>query len=329
MGLLLSIFFGFVPMFLFAAFIYWLDPYEKEPRKLLIGVFFWGALVAAGGAFIINTAMGVGILFITGSEGATELTTGSLVAPFVEEILKGLAVLGVFLFSYREFDSVLDGIVYASIAAMGFAATENAYYIYSYGFLEDGYIGLFSMVFVRVILVGWQHPFYTAFFGIGLAIARLNRSVIVKILAPLGGLAVSMFTHSFHNTFASIVPGIAGLFAGTFIDWSGWFFMLIFIIVMIIQEQKILTRYLKEEIDFGLISRKQFDTAVSSWQRWMASISAFGTSSARPTREFYQLLADLAHKKRQFVTLGEESGNSAIIADLRTRIQSLAPLAKS
>jgi len=42
-----------------------------------------------------------------------------------------------------------------------------------------------------VILVGWQHPFYTAFTGIGLALARLNKNWLIKIMAPLLGLAVA------------------------------------------------------------------------------------------------------------------------------------------
>ena len=45
-----------------------------------------------------------------------------------------------------------------------------------------------TMFFVRVILVGWQHPFYTAFIGIGLAISRLSRNTSIKIIAPIIGL---------------------------------------------------------------------------------------------------------------------------------------------
>ena len=55
MAILAAVFFGFVPMLLFAAFVYWLDRYEKEPRILLGTAFLWGVIVAAGGAFIINT----------------------------------------------------------------------------------------------------------------------------------------------------------------------------------------------------------------------------------------------------------------------------------
>ena len=59
MALLVSIFFGFVPMFLFAVFINWLDRYEKEPKALLGAAFVWGVVIAGGGAYIINTVLGL------------------------------------------------------------------------------------------------------------------------------------------------------------------------------------------------------------------------------------------------------------------------------
>src|SRR5512138_3637599 len=122
MALVASLFFGFIPMFVFAGFVYWLDRYEKEPKLLLGAAFFWGVIIAAGGAFIVNTALGIGLFYATGSEGLSEVATTSIIAPIVEEFLKGLAVAIVFLLFRREFDSVLDGIIYAAMVALGFAA---------------------------------------------------------------------------------------------------------------------------------------------------------------------------------------------------------------
>jgi RsiW-degrading membrane proteinase PrsW (M82 family) len=229
-GVIFSLFFGFIPMFLFAGIVYWTDRFEKEPKVLLVGVFLWGALVAAGGAFLINTALGVGIYIFTESEAATNLATGSIIAPIMEESLKGLAVLLVFLLFRREFDSILDGIVYAAIAAIGFAATENAYYIFTYGFAENGFGGGLFLVFVRVILVGWQHPFYTAFIGIGLALSRLSKQKMVKILAPLTGWVCAVLLHAVHNTLANFLTGIGGLLLSTLVDWGGWLLMFLFVL---------------------------------------------------------------------------------------------------
>ena len=221
MPLFASLLFGFVPMFFFAFFIYWLDRYEKEPKALLTTVFFWGVIVAAGGAFIINTVLGVGVYLFTGSEAATELTSGSLIAPVVEETLKGLAVLIVFFIFRREFDSILDGIIYAAIVALGFAAAENSYYIFARGYQENGWTGFWVLVFVRIVLVGLQHPFYTAFIGIGLAISRMNRQMAIILLAPLIGWCVAVFTHAFHNTLLDVMPGLGGMAVGALFDWSG------------------------------------------------------------------------------------------------------------
>jgi len=325
MGLIASGLIGYATALLFAYILYWLDRYEKEPIPLLGGVFLWGAVVAAGSAFLINTILGLGIYVFTGSDTATTLATGSLIAPLVEEILKGLAVLVVFLVFRQEFDSILDGIIYAGVAALGFAATENVYYIYTYGFLENGWSGLLSLTFIRIILVGWQHPFYTAFFGIGLAMARLNRSGFVRIAAPLLGLALAMFTHAFHNTLASLTSGSEGLVLGTVFDWTGWLFMFIVILWATRREQLNLKKYLSAELQVGTISPAAFHTASSAWLQMFARLAAIFTGRYRKTLRFYQVCGEYANKRRQYASLGDEDGNLAILQKLRGELISLAP----
>jgi protease PrsW len=328
MALLGALFFGFVPMFLSAAFVNWLDRYEKEPKVLLSGAFLWGVVIAGGGAYILNTAFGIGIYVLTGSEGAADVGTTSIVAPIIEEGLKGLAVLAVFLMFYKEFDSVLDGIVYAGVTAMGFAAIENVLYIYRNGFQEAGWEGFWTLVFVRVLLVGWMHPFFTAFTGIGLAIARLNRNTLVKIIAVPGGYIVAVLAHSFHNTFSSLVGGGGGFLLGLLADYFGYALMLAFIIWMIIHERNILKRQLVEEVKNGLISPQQYDRAIAFFHT-NTLLSALTSGTFRQTSRFYQVCGELAHKKEQLANIGEERGNSNIITQLRGELVQLAPLAKA
>jgi protease PrsW len=325
MGLILSLFTGIFPMLLFAYFVYWLDRYEKEPKLLLGGVFLWGAVVASAGAFLINTLFGIGIYSITGSEPVTMFATGSLVAPFVEESLKGFAVLVVFLLLRREFDSFLDGIVYASIAALGFAATENVYYIYTYGYLEDGWRGLAFLVFVRVVLVGWQHPFYSSFTGIGLAAARLDSRFWVRLLAPFLGWSAGVLAHSLHNTLAGMISGPAGLLTGALWDWSGWLLMFIFILFVLYREQQGLILHLKEEADLGWITLEQYRTACSAWSQSRARLSSLLSGQFGTTSRFYQVCGELAHKKSQFQKFGDERGNEQIIGNLREELKTLSP----
>jgi RsiW-degrading membrane proteinase PrsW (M82 family) len=329
MGFLLSFIAGFAPMLLFAWFIYWLDRYEKEPRLLLGAIFLWGAIIAAGGAFLLNTILGMEIYLFTGSEAATNFTTGSIIAPFIEESLKGVAVLFVFLLFRMEFDSYIDGIVYAGIVALGFAATENVFYIYSMGYLENGLKGLLFLVFVRVLLVGWQHPFYTAFTGIGFAAARLSRSLPVKFLAPAAGLFTAMIAHGTHNTLGDLLTGPEGMAFGTFWDWTGWIFMFLFILWSISRDRQLIIQYLKEEADLGLITPDQYKTACSAWAQSLAGFGALQQGRYRDTRRFYQVCAELSHKKDQRDRLGEEGKTAVVIEVLRHELAGLAKVAYS
>jgi RsiW-degrading membrane proteinase PrsW (M82 family) len=327
MAFLGALFFGFVPMFLFAVFINWLDRYEKEPKLLLGAAFVWGVVIAGGGAYIINTVLGIGIYVMTGSEGAAEFGTTSIVAPIIEEGLKGLAVLAVFLMFRKEFDSVLDGIVYGAVTAMGFAAIENVLYIYR-GYQDGGWEGFWVLVFIRVLLVGWMHPFFTAFTGIGLAIARMSRNVLVKIIAVPTGYALAVTSHAFHNTFSGLIGGLGGLAAGTLVDYMGYAVMLIFIIWMIVTERNILKKHLRDEVASGRISPRQYSTATSFFQT-NVHLSALTSGTFRPTSRFYQVCGELAHKKEQLSRLGDESGNTMIIEQLRAELAQLAPQARA
>ncbi len=320
MAFIVSLFFAFVPAFFMAMFVYWLDRYEKEPLALLGAAFFWGAVVAAGSAYVINTVFGIGIYALTGSGDVADQATASLVAPFVEEGLKGLAVLIVFLFFRKEFDSVLDGIIYAGITALGFAATENVLYIYEHGYMDGGWDGLWQLVFIRDIVVAWQHPFFTAFTGIGIAVARLNKNMLIKIIAIPVGYAFAVFAHAFHNSFSSLIGGLEGFALGSLLDWLGWLVMLIFILFMIARERRLLERQLRDEVAAGTMSSAQYRKALSPF----TMSTAFFTGGFKASR-FYRVCGELAHKKEELMKLGDERGNAALVQSLRSELASLAP----
>jgi protease PrsW len=323
-GLFLSVLCGFVPMFFLAGFIYWLDRYEKEPKRLLGAVFGWGAVVAVIGALILQIILGQGVLFLTGSQALEEIAGASLFAPVTEEILKGLAVLLVFLFFHHEFDSILDGIVYASIAALGFAATEDVLYYFS-AYSEEGLGGLLVLVFLRFVIFGWQHAFFTSFIGIGLAVARLNHNPLVRVGAPLAGLAAAIFTHSLHNSLLTFLSGLVGLAAAAFVAWTGWLFLFLFILWLIYREKAWLQEYLREEVLLNVITSEQYRAVCSPLGQSRARLAALKRGRFRATARFFQLCAELSHKKRQLATMGEETGNSRFIESLRDELKRISP----
>ncbi|HET6845181.1 MAG TPA: PrsW family intramembrane metalloprotease [Anaerolineales bacterium] len=320
MALLGAVVLAFVPAFLMAAFIYWLDRYEKEPVIMLGAAFLWGAVVAAGGSFVLNTIFGLGIYALTGSGDLTDQATASLVAPFVEEGLKAGALLLIYIAFRSEFDSVLDGIIYAGVTALGFAATENVQYIYEHGYVDGGWEGFWTLAVIRVLIVAWQHPFYTSFTGIGLAVARLQKNVLVKLLALVLGYSMAVFTHAFHNSFSAFMEGPEGFAVGSLLDWAGWMLMGVFIVYMIARERGLLQRQLKEEIPLGVMSESQYNRALSPWTMSLAFFRGGVTA-----RRFYQLCGELAHKKEQLMRLGDERGNAAAISALRGELTMLGP----
>jgi RsiW-degrading membrane proteinase PrsW (M82 family) len=327
---ILSVVLSFVPAFFYAWIIYWLDRYEKEPKLLLGGVFVWGAVVATIVTLVVGGTIEVGILLFTSSEALAELSGSLVVAPLLEESLKGVAILLVFLFWRHEFDSILDGIVYAAIVALGFAATENVLYLYFLGYGEEGVSGLLVLFVVRVLLGGWNHPVFTAFIGIGLAVARLNRAPATRWLAPFIGWCTAVFLHALHNTLASIAgaaEGFSGLVVLVAENWLTWLIVFGIILWAIYREGKGIQLYLREEVEQGIISQQHYDTARSWWGASRARLRALFQPHARATRQFYQACGEIAHKKHQLAKMGEEDGNSARIEDLRAQLARLAPQA--
>ncbi len=327
MALLAAIPMAFIPAFFFSWFLYWLDRYEKEPRWLLLMTFFWGGFIAIIGTLIVASIFEIGFSFVLNDAILEDIAGGSITAPLVEEFMKGLAVLAVFLLFRKEFDSVLDGIIYGGIAGLGFAATENVFYFMGQ-YSEAGWSGMFANFALRVGVFAWGHPFYTAFTGLGFALARTNKNILVRLAAPIIGYFLAVAAHAFHNTVLLFVSGLGSLVFVVLVEWASWIFFLGFIIWMIRHEQGLLKKHLQEEVNNGLINESHYKTAVSFFQ-FGARMSALSGGAYRATSHFYQYLGELAHKKEQYAKFGDERGNAAIIEKLRANIASLAPQAKT
>jgi len=321
----LAVILSFVPAFLCAAFLYWVDRYEKEPKLLLGLVFFWGAVVAAAGALVSQLLLEGAVTGLTGSKRAADLAGTTLFAPLTEESLKGIAVLLVFLIFRREFDSVMDGLVYAGVAALGFAATENTLYLFGES-TKHGIRGMLGLGFVRVVLGMWDHPFYTAWTGLGLATARLSRSAIVRWLAPPAGWGLAVGAHALHNGLATAASSAAGLGAAMFLlDWLGWGLMALIVLAAVWRERRMLQTQLADEVTAGALDPRQYRTATSFFAQTGVRVRALGCGRFLATRRFYHLCGKLAHKKQQLARLGDEEGCAQAIEGMREEMKRLAP----
>jgi len=233
-----------IPMFIYLLLIWKFDRYDREPFGSLLKNFFWGAI----GAIIITiiasgTLSNLFSLIITDIKSLNRIET-ILIAPFVEEITKGL-----FLFitvTSKKFDNITDGIVYGGAIGLGFGMTENFLYFISYSASFNDWV---FIVLIRTLFSSVMHCMSTAAFGAFLGYAKF-KGTFYKAVFPFLGLAVAMFIHFTWNFSVSseLTAGIGLMFI--------LFTLILFISVFtasIASERKIIYQELLEEVDRGLI----------------------------------------------------------------------------
>ena len=202
-GVLVGIALAAVPVFVVVPSLLWLDRFEAEPTPLLLFAFGWGAAVATFVAILVNSTS-VAVLKASGGD----ITVAAVViAPFVEETCKGLAVLLVFLYRRREFDGVVDGIVYAGVAGIGFAFTENVLYL-GRALAEHGVDGLAVTFVLRCVFGPFAHPLFTMATGVGFGVAATTRVRWLRFAAPVLGWLLAITLHGLWNL--SAVAGLRG-----------------------------------------------------------------------------------------------------------------------
>jgi len=289
-----------VPTVVYVLILWWFDRYEKEPRRLLLTAFLWGAVPA-----VVLSLIGETILeepLRTLSEGGAELMSSSVLAPLVEELAKGLVVFFLFLFYRKEFDNVLDGIIYGATVGFGFAMTENVFYFMD-AFHEGGLESLSGLVFMRAVVFGLNHALFTSVFGASLGYARMSRRGILRWLAPPLGLLGAMMLHGVHNLFASLSDELCfGLFISLASDWGGVLVILAVIWLSARQEKQWIATYLKPEVSSGLITQQDYDM-ISSYRRrqaalWQARLR-FDRAETSRVGKLTQLATELAFKIHQ------------------------------
>jgi RsiW-degrading membrane proteinase PrsW (M82 family) len=320
-GLVLSVLASALPTAVYVAVLWWLDKYEKEPLSLLAVAFAWGALPAAALSIVTEVVLDVPLRLLP--VPAAQLISSSAVAPAAEEVFKALILVIIVLTRYVQFDDVLDGIIYGALIGFGFAMTENVLYFFS-AWHEGGPSQWGAVVFLRVVLFGLNHAFFTSITGAGLGYARLSRSIWRRWLVPLLALAVAIGFHATHNLLITVARDqLATFVVSTISDWGGVLVILMVIRMTWHEERKWLLRELADEVVSGVISATDYDTLVSQRRRIWAELRVFannGWGALRRLRRIYQLAARLAFKKHQLRVLGESDGNLGEIATLRAEL---------
>ena len=308
-GLILGLLAATIPVPLYVVLVLWIDRYEGEPLWMLTTAFCWGALVAPFFAFLFNTSSGLIVGAIAADAEAGEAFAAVISAPIVEEIGKAVILLIFFFWKKDEFDGVVDGIVYAAMAGLGFAMTENVLY-YGNAAATSGGV-LTATVIVRGFFAPFSHPLFTSLTGIGLGLARQSTNVAIKASMPFVGLLMAIFMHSIWN--ASAVFGGGGVFVLTYIVVMVPSFLIILIVIMMSlrREGQVVRQFLQTDIERGVLTREEYEQLGSIFGRMGSSFNAFsktGMKGWRSRRRFNQLASELAfHRSR--VSRGIRSRN--------------------
>jgi protease PrsW len=215
---------GLAPGIFWLWLIYSRDKYRPEPKGLVIRTFLFGMLTVIP-VLLIELLLTLPYIFSHGTdfsnfsvESLSHLSVGEMayfafiIAGFTEELFKFLIVKTT-IYKSPYYDEPIDGLIYASAAALGFASLENIGYAFSLSWQE---------MLIRAPITTLGHVVFSAMWGYPLALHKLGRRHS-KILLWLGLLG-AMLGHGLYDFLAMaqedshmqipLVVGLIVLFAG-------------------------------------------------------------------------------------------------------------------
>ena len=186
------IYLALAPCLVLALFIYWRDKHEKEPIPVLLLCLVFGVLCAFPAGYW-NTYMFLAMDYDL--QGQTGWMSSFFAAFFVvgigEETCKFMPLM---LYAYRKpsFNEPFDGIVYAVMVSLGFAAIENVDYV-----LEGG----MGVAFVRALMAVPMHTAFGVVMGYYVGLAKLRGETKMFSGYCLKGLLCAAALHGAYDFF--------------------------------------------------------------------------------------------------------------------------------
>ncbi len=189
MLVVISVLAAVIPMVLYLILIWRLDKYEREPFGSVLRSYVWGGIGAIFFSLLFSEILSESLSLFIINKNLMDQVDAFYIAPFVEEITKGLFLL--VLVSRKKFDNVTDGLVYGGAIGLGFGMTENLFYFISYG---KTFPALLTLIIIRTLFSAVMHCVSTGTLGAFLGYAKFN-SYTHKIILPFIGLMIAMFIH--------------------------------------------------------------------------------------------------------------------------------------
>lgn len=185
------------PALIIILYIYYQDRYEKEPKHLIIYHFGYGAILSILITSILYFAFDIILPSAARMSVLQQFIKAFFVVALIEEFSKYVIVRFVSQ-NNRAFNEPFDGIVYAVTVAMGFATTENLFYV-----IKGGY----EIAILRAFTAVPAHATFGILMGYFMGKAKFSKN---KFILNLTGLMVAIFFHGAYDffLFLDFVPGI-------------------------------------------------------------------------------------------------------------------------
>jgi RsiW-degrading membrane proteinase PrsW (M82 family) len=200
------------PVMIIIIFIYYKDKFEKEPIPILFKTFLLGAFASVLFTVVLHFFVNSVLPLNDVKSVFQQFIKAFIVVALVEEFSKYI-IVRYFAQTKKEFNEPFDGIVYAVMVSMGFAALENVLYVYQYG-VETGILRAFTAV--------PAHATFAILMGYFIGKAKFSKN---KIQFNLFGLLVATIFHGSYDFFLFInfIPGtiigaILSLVIGVFLS---------------------------------------------------------------------------------------------------------------
>ncbi|HWR28153.1 MAG TPA: PrsW family intramembrane metalloprotease [Candidatus Thermoplasmatota archaeon] len=204
---ILLIFLSFLPPMIYTIWIRNTERCHREQWLSIFLCFIWGATVAVVAALILEILLELPLQYTLSSGDTTPFLLAVVIAPIVEEFTKPLAL---YLRTVKtNLDELEDGLIFGAVAGLGFSATENL--LYGYSFLSEGFLLFLLVIATRSIGGCLLHASATALTGYGIGKTMKKHSSFIGIL-PYFLLAI--FLHGFYNfllsyEFIGVLSGLA------------------------------------------------------------------------------------------------------------------------
>jgi RsiW-degrading membrane proteinase PrsW (M82 family) len=314
-GVIVGALCALVPVAVVVATFLWIDRWEPEPPRLLLLAFLWGACFAALSALVINSSAALIADEVLG-RGSGDVIGAVAIAPIVEEAVKGVFLVGLLIFRRREFDGIVDGIVYAGLVAAGFAFTENILY-FGRAFSEDATAGstggVFALLVMRGVLSPFAHPLFTAMTGIAAGVASNSRNPVVRMIAVLIGYALAVTLHALWNASASLHEGEAFIGVYAFIMLPLFLAMIAIVVWQRRREQRIVIEQLPGFAQAGWIAPSEIAllSSLAGRRGWRTAVRRrSGKRVAKAVTDYQAAVTDLAFLRSRMArgSVGNETG---------------------